>query len=311
MQKALSVSVANSKPLTVAGTANDIDSPGFLNLLSKRIANDLDEYAAVAYDDGHRNHLGASLLGDDCKRKLWYVFRWVKREQFSGRQQRLFQRGHSEENRYLEWLRGSGFQVWSEDEKGAQFRISYANGHGGGSLDAIIKFPPAYGIDMPVLGEFKTNGTGAGFNKLVGDGVQLAKPVHYAQMCIYGSDPVYQFTHGAYFNINKNDDSLHVEVIKLDWKLGAALREKGTAVIESQKPPTRISENPTYFSCKYCTFSGICFKNEPVETNCRSCKHARPVENKGWFCTLPAHNAIIPPDFIPKGCAAHHSINSL
>jgi len=49
--------------------------------------------------------------------------------------------------------------------------------------------------------------------------------------------------------------------------------------------------------------------NAPVEINCRSCRYAKPVENKQWYCGLPAHNAIIPDDFIPKGCAAHISIN--
>ena len=306
MQNELNVQVVNSKPLTVAG---DVDAPGVAKLIANRVREDLDEYARVAYDDGHRNHLGASMLGDDCRRRMWYTFRWVLREQHTGRQQRLFNRGHLEESRYLEWLRGSGFQVWSEDENGKQFRVTYANGHGGGSLDAIIKFPPAYGIDMPILGEFKTNGTGAGFKKLIDDGVRLAKPVHFAQMSIYGSDPAYQFTHGLYMNICKNDDDIHIEVIKLDWKLGAALREKGTAIIESQKPPARVSENPTFFTCKYCHFTGICHSGAPVEQNCRSCSHAQPVADKGWFCNLPAHNALIPPEFIPKGCPAHHSIN--
>ena len=26
--------------------------------------------------DDHRNHLGGSIIGDECERKLWYVFRW-------------------------------------------------------------------------------------------------------------------------------------------------------------------------------------------------------------------------------------------
>jgi hypothetical protein len=27
--------------------------------------------------DGFREHLGASLIGKDCERALWYDFRWV------------------------------------------------------------------------------------------------------------------------------------------------------------------------------------------------------------------------------------------
>lgn len=307
MQEKSSVRVVNPNPL-IEGAASDINRPGFLKLIRDRIKADIDTYCEVAYDDGHRNHLGASMLGRDCHRFLWYVFRWVKKEKFGGRQQRLFNRGHREEDRFLEWLRGSGFEVWHEESPGKQFRVSFANGHGGGSLDAVIKFPPAYGIDMPFLGEFKTNGTGAGWEKVDKEGVIIAKPDHWAQMCVYGSDPAYQFTHAAYFNINKNDDSLAVDVVKLDWGLGARLREKGTRIIESQRPPTRIAENPTFFGCKFCNFAGICHKNEPVEINCRSCRHATPVADKQWHC---GHwNGIIPATEIPKGCGAHVSVNT-
>ena len=29
--------------------------------------------------DGFRSHLGASLIGKECERALWYDFRWVTR----------------------------------------------------------------------------------------------------------------------------------------------------------------------------------------------------------------------------------------
>ena len=35
-------------------------------------------------------HLGASIIGKDCERALWYDFRWVTRWAFTGRMLRLF-----------------------------------------------------------------------------------------------------------------------------------------------------------------------------------------------------------------------------
>jgi hypothetical protein len=164
----------------------NLDAPGVAKAVAKRILEEIDEYCVRTYDGGHRSHLGASLIGRECKRYLWYVFRWCLHEKTTGRQQRLFNRGHREEARFVEWLEGIGFQVWFEDRNSPpdaegnypQYRISGVNGHFGGSLDGIAKLPERYGIDEPVLLEFKTSGTGAGFNKSCEDGMPVAKPQH-------------------------------------------------------------------------------------------------------------------------------------
>lgn len=92
--------------------AVDLTVPGVRKHIAAQILADIDAYCVKAYDDGHRKHLGASLIGHDCARHLYYVFRWAKKEAFSGRMQRLFNRGHREEARFVEWLRGVGFEVW-------------------------------------------------------------------------------------------------------------------------------------------------------------------------------------------------------
>ena len=90
----------------------DLSSPGVAKGLARKLKDDIDSYCANKYDDGQRSHLGASLIGHECKRYLWFTFRWVYHHKFSGRQQRLFNRGHKEEARFLEWLRGIGCEVW-------------------------------------------------------------------------------------------------------------------------------------------------------------------------------------------------------
>ncbi|WBF77029.1 hypothetical protein PSV3_00328 [Septimatrevirus PSV34] len=200
----------------------DLDAPGVPKALAKRIKEDIDEYCVRTYDGGHRRHLGASLIGDECKRKLWYIFRWCFREQTDGRKQRLFNRGHREEARFIEWLEGIGVQCWYENRDGfayhaesdsycilaegeegdglaeritpenpaylqhvarakadglefPQYRISGVMGHLGGSLDGIARLPERYGIDEPVLLEFKTNGTGKGFSDLMSQGMAVSR----------------------------------------------------------------------------------------------------------------------------------------
>jgi len=290
----------------------NLDSPGISKALAKRILEEIDEYCVRTYDGGHRSHLGASLIGRECKRYLWYVFRWCLHEKTTGRQQRLFNRGHREEARFVEWLEGIGFKVWFENrdeapnEKGEypQYRISDVMGHFGGSLDGIAVLPERYGIEEPVLLEFKTNGTGAGFNKLADDGMPIAKPEHFAQTSTYGKK--YNFRYCVYLNINKNDDSLHVEVVKLNHGLGEQMIMKAEQIILSQTPPVRLSDNPTFHKCGYCHLKDVCHKGAVVEVNCRSCAFARPVENAEWFCEV--HNGNIPKEFIPTACPSYKAI---
>ena len=289
-----------------------LDAPGVAKALAKRILEEIDEYCVRAYDGGHRSHLGASLIGRECKRYLWYVFRWCLHEKTTGRQQRLFNRGHREEARFIEWLEGIGFKVWFENrdegpnEKGEfpQYRISDVMGHFGGSLDGIAVLPERYGIAEPVLLEFKTNGTGAGFNKLADDGMPIAKPEHFAQTSTYGKK--YNFRYCVYLNINKNDDSLHIEVVKLNHNLGEQMIMKAEQIIMSQTAPARLSDNPTFHKCGYCHMKEVCHKGAVVEVNCRSCAFARPVENAEWFCEV--HNGNIPKDFIAKACPSYKAI---
>lgn len=290
----------------------NLDAPGIAKALAKRILEEIDEYCVRTYDGGHRSHLGASLIGRECKRYLWYVFRWCLHEKTTGRQQRLFNRGHREEARFIEWLEGIGFKVWFENrdeapnEKGEypQYGISDVMGHFGGSLDGVAVLPERYGIAEPVLLEFKTNGTGAGFNKLADDGMAIAKPEHFAQTSTYGKK--YNFRYCVYLNINKNDDSLHIEVVKLNHNLGEQMIMKAEQIIMSQTAPARLSDNPTFHKCGYCHMKEVCHKGAVVEVNCRSCAFARPVENAEWFCEV--HNGNIPKDFIAKACPSYKAI---
>lgn len=276
--------------------------------ISKQIKDAINQYCADTYDDGHRNHLGASLIGHDCRRYLWYVYRWVhqatfinsKGENHKGRMQRLFNRGHKEELRWIEWLKGIGFQVWYEQENGDQFRIGGVEGHFGGSLDSVGKAPDWLALLQkigPFLVEYKTYNEKT-FATLVKDGVRKAKPQHWVQMCTYGWK--YGFRYAMYCAICKNDDEIHVEIVELDWSVGQDAERKAADVILSPNPPPRMSELPSHFKCKTCDMLKVCHQGGAYEKNCRSCKFASPVKGGKWWCGV--NNGEIPKDFLPVGC---------
>ena len=342
-----------------------LSTPGFNKALSAAILEDIDEYCVNTYDGGHRNHLGGSQIGEECQRKLWYIFRWVLKDKMEkedntaaenltnrGRMQRLFQRGHKEEFSFIEYLEGIGCKVWADDlnnnvlwyhpesdcytveskehdeeidlnlvdvsdeEKhikraradGLQFkqyRISGVNGHFGGSLDGIVKLPERFEIDEPLLLEFKTSAT-KGFKDLVKKGVAMSKPVHFAQMSTYGY--YYHFTHALYMCVCKETDALHIEIVKLDHNLGLQMFRKAERIIISQTEPPKLSENETFFKCKWCHFNKICHSNATTEVNCRSCVNARPIENGEWYCDV--NEFAIDKDLMKKGCTnKYKSVN--
>lgn len=268
--------------------------------LEQQILSDINAFCVNKYKSDHRDHLGASILGENCYRKLYYSFRWMKQEDFDGRMLRLFQVGHNAEARFIEYLRGVGFEVREFSEDGKQFRIMGANGHYGGSLDGMVKAPERYQIneDLILLLEMKTNNTGAGFNKVSTEHLSKAKPKHFQQMCQYGYK--YQLKYGLYLIENKNDSSLTPKIIELDWDLGKSLERKAEEIIFATEPPQRISENPSYFDCAYCHFKGICFDGEIPVKNCRSCRNSRPVENGEWSCAIAQQN--IPSEVVKVGC---------
>jgi hypothetical protein len=67
--------------------------------------------AAQRAEKPFRDHLGGSMIGQECERRIWYGFRWAKIEYHPARIIRLFSRGHFEEFRFVSYLRSAGIEV--------------------------------------------------------------------------------------------------------------------------------------------------------------------------------------------------------
>lgn len=267
-----------------------------LAILAEKVHNDIDEFCVRTMSGGHREHIGASIIGHDCDAHIWYAFRWAKKAIFSGRQLRLFERGTLEEARILKYLRGIGFKVSDVDKHGIQFRIADRSGHYGGSTDGV-GIPPYPQFPIKMICEFKTHNQGS-FRELKEKGLILSKPRHWGQMCSYGKG--FDIKYGMYIGVGKNDDDLHIECLPLDFDAADDLHRKAERIILSQTRPAKIALNPSHFECKYCAFADQCHRGAPLERNCRSCENAHAIENGQWGCSL--HKCILPKDFIPQGC---------
>jgi hypothetical protein len=257
-------------------------------------------------EKGGRPHLGASIIGESCERKLWYGFRWATKSDHSPRILRLFQRGHREEETFINLLRSAGVRVVDRNKDGKQFTFAAVGGHFGGSLDAMLK-----GLkesDEWHVAEFKTSGDKA-FKELIANGVEKAKPLHYAQMQCYMHWSNTKFAY--YMAVNKNDDQIHAERITYNPEVAEHLFKKAERIISRDRPPVGISDSGAYYECKWCDHKGTCHDKKVAEVNCRTCIHATPeVDGQGrWSCRK--QNCDIDTAQQEKGCDQHRFIPDL
>jgi len=156
--------------------------------------------------------------------------------------------------------------------------------------------------------EFKTHGDKS-FRTLESNGVQKAKPEHWAQVTLYmgwsGIDRTF------YLGVNKNTDELYSERIELDRAAFAQLENKAQRIVTSPAPLERINESPDFFVCKMCPAAALCHSSTSIKINCRTCLHATP-ELDGvarWSCAL--HKRDLSQAEQMKGCQGHRLIPAL
>lgn len=273
-------------------------------------------------EDGHRSHLGASVLGDECARKVWYGFRWVTKSKFEGRLLRLFNRGHLEEGRIIAALLLIGAQVWQQDANGNQYRIAWAEGHAGGSGDGM-----ALGIpDAPLLTfllEFKTHGEKSfvelagklpewrayvrGEGAFTGKGVKACKPEHYTQMQLYMRKM--GLTVALYVAVNKNTDDLYMEIITLNPEYADQYLDRGELLVWSEKAPKKLNSSPGFFLCRFCDHRPVCHMSAMPDLNCRTCQFSKPIADAKWFCNK--HGMELPKEKQLLGCPDWHKNEEL
>lgn len=257
-----------------------------------------------------REHLGASIIGRECERQIWYSWRWTLKVSFSGRMLRLFQRGQLEEDQFIKDLRAIGAEVHAVNmDTGDQFRVSALGGHFGGSMDGAARGIPEAPKSWHVL-EFKTHNDKS-FTKLAKESVAKAKPEHYTQMQVYMG--LTGMERALYLGVNKNDDNLYGERVRFDSKHFQRTMEKAERIVRAPEPPPRISNDAAFFKCKFCDASSLCHGTSSPYPNCRTCLHATPIiEGEGhgvWGCGL--HQCELSRADQVAGCIHHRFIPPL
>lgn len=253
-----------------------------------------------------RQYLGWSIMGHACERYLWLSFRLAEKKSFEGRMLRLFDTGHREEVRIISELRAIGAHVVETAPDGSQWGVSDIGGHLQGHMDAAAQGLPE--SKQWAVVEMKTHNIKS-FADLKKNGVEKSKPMHFAQMQGYMGQTGME--RALYFAVCKDTDEIHTEWIHFDPVQYAKYLERGRRIITAAEPPMRISNDPSWFECKWCDMYQQCHGTTAPLVNCRTCAHSTP-ELDGdarWSCAWNKRDITFADQLV--GCDGHRVIPAM
>ena len=269
-------------------------------------ANDpnlLEADAILEKREAHRPrrwYLGMS-AGGYCARKNYYGFRGVTPKPFTATTLKNFDSGHRAEPVMIERIRQvPDLQVISLDpDSGRQIEVSDFDGHFLGHLDFEIlglkQAPKTWHV-----GECKET-----TEKKLAEFRRVKARVGEKNTLKEWNEPYYA-QHQLYMRYRRRKRGWLVvasagvrdwDAVRTDFNRADAdmYMERARQIIEEpDKIPDRISEDPSYFMCKYmCEFSAVCHEGDMPERNCRTCAFGKPYLNKAWRCLKNDKNMTI------------------
>lgn len=206
-----------------------------------------------------RDYLGASMLGEDCARKV--QLQYLKHEtEISAQNLRTFSIGHHLEDLIVDWLRLSGFSIDTRDENGEQFGFSVAGGKIAGHVDGILKDSPDC-CRYPALWECKTM-SNKSWNDTAKRGVLVSKPLYYVQVQLYMAYINLDENPCLFTALNKDTSELYHELVAFDAECAQRYSDRAVQIIkasESNELLPCISSDSSFYRCKMCGFHDECF----------------------------------------------------
>jgi hypothetical protein len=203
-------------------------------------------------DDGDsRDYIGASSIGSDCMRQIWYQFKGIKAEKVPTKMRRTWAIGKRLEGLVVDWLDEAGITLGVLPVRTLRSKAVPAfQGHidsvwigRDGKFNAIIEIKTA---------------KDASFKIFVKKGVKVWNPQYYAQIQAYmGMSGI----HSTYILVlNKDNSDLSDELVTFDEEFYQKLETKALMISTAVVAPPKIHGSPLWYQCKMCKFNKVCHK---------------------------------------------------
>lgn len=214
------------------------------NVLSKKI-----EKVQSRNDKRTRNYIGASGIGAECLRQIWYEFKGYEAEDVPTKTRRTWAIGRHLEGLILTWLEEAGIEIARTWDDLVSEDMPYFKGH----LDSVWM---KKGKPFAII-EIKT-AKDSSFNIFVKKGLRTWNAQYYAQVQSYmGMSGI----HTAYILVlNKDSSDIADELVTFDEVFYEQLRRKAFLIANIEAIPSRINNSPLWFQCKLCKFNKVCHK---------------------------------------------------
>ena len=214
------------------------------NTLTKKI-----EKVQSRDDKKTRDYIGASTIGSECLRQIWYEFKGFKAEEVPTKMRRTWAIGKHLEGLIISWLRDCKIDtetIWLDLEAEG---MPFFKGH----LDLVWM---KKGNPFAII-EIKT-AKDSSFNIFNKKGLKIWQPSYYAQIQSYmGMSKIYK----AYILVlNKDTSELTDELVIFDEVFYQQLKNKAAMVASATVAPPRISGSPLWYQCKMCKYNKVCHK---------------------------------------------------
>lgn len=199
--------------------------------------------------DDVRNYIGASTIGSDCFRQIWYEYKGFKGEKIPAKTRRTWAIGKRLEWLVLDWLEDCGIKFERIVKEFSSKRVPFFKGN-------VDSASFKNGKIHYVL-EIKT-AKDASFKVFVKNGLRLWQPRYYAQIQSYMG--MSGANSASILVLNKDNSDLSDELVHFDEEYYKKLESKALMVSQFEKEPERINKSPLWYQCRMCKFNKVCHK---------------------------------------------------
>lgn len=206
------------------------------------------EKSQARVTDEPRYYIGASSIGSDCLRQIWYQYKGVKAEEVPTKFRRTWAIGKKLEGLVVDWLKDAGLLMDLEYQIYRARNVPIFQGN----LDGIVFL----GKTKAIL-EIKT-AKDSSFKIFIKKGIKVWNPQYYAQIQSYmGMSGI----HSTYILVlNKDNSDLSDELVKFDKEFYEKLEAKALMISKAVTAPPRVHGSPLFYKCKMCKFNKTCHK---------------------------------------------------
>lgn len=203
-----------------------------------------------AKSEASRNYAGASSIGTECDRALFYKYK-INKKILNPRTLKIFKLGNLIENEVIEMLRLANFEVFTHDENGNQFRFSEGSLSGG--IDGVIKIDG----DNYLL-EIKS-AKNARWNAMQKGELEMTERAYYAQVQVYMH--FFKIKKCIFLVYNKDTSGIFSQKIFYDNFTANHFIKRSNEIYKMNDVSEAMREykSKEFFKCKMCEYSEECW----------------------------------------------------